>query len=74
MMFKQSNKYIEGGYARCVGWGVRIYAILKINPDKTMIMKRLGDTNKGKFKFHKTKRTFLFTNKNHFWYQPVTPV
>jgi hypothetical protein len=74
MMFKQTNTYIEGGYARCTGFGTRIYAILKINTNGTMIMKRVGDTNRGTFKFHKTKKTFLFTSKNHFWYQPVAPV
>jgi len=73
MLFKQSKKYVEGGYARG-GFGSRIYTVVKIYDDGTMKLKRLGDTNKGVFKFHSTTKTFMYTIYNCDWYKPVEPV
>jgi len=72
-MFKKSSQYKEGGYARCTGFGCRIYKVMSHSEHGT-VLQRLGDTNRGNFKFHVGNRIFLITSKNKGWYEPVIPV
>jgi len=72
-MFKKSNHFVIGGYARCVGFGVRIYRVVDVG-DYEITLQRMGDTNKGVFKFSTSKRKFKASDLkgNLSWYTPVT--
>jgi len=74
MLFKKSDKYVENGYARG-GFGTRIYKVLWVNEYDVVALVRLGDTNRGKFKFSKsTKEIIVYPNSNGHWYTPVEAV
>lgn len=72
-MFKKTSQYTEGGYARCTGRGYRIYKVMS-HSDYGTVLQRLGDTNRGNFKFKMGTRIFVLNSRNKTWYEPVVPV
>jgi hypothetical protein len=74
---KRLEEYVPGGYARSVAFGTRIYTVIEVHPDR-VILRKLGETNRGDFKFTRKRLRFEISREsidrrspNWSWYYPV---
>jgi len=83
---RKTDDFVVGGYARSRSFGTRVYTVLKVEeilkpvlwgfndrltPVKRVTLKKIGETNRGKFRFTNCRPFTVEEFGTLHWYYPA---